>query len=225
MTTRLVREAPTERATGRGERTIAAVELAAISAFVLLDLFIPTLLILCLAAISLAARRQGLASLGLRRPSHTASMLRSVTIVVLAWTVAQISVIMPLLNRLTGQTQDLSQFEGLQGNLALLLGFLALTWTLAAVGEEISYRGLALTRAATAMGSQTLGLVVAAVLFGFAHTEQGVVGIVVTTLDGLLFGWLRLHHGTLWAAVFAHGLSNTIGLVAFFVVGPIHGLW
>ena len=27
------------------------------------------------------------------------------------------------------------------------------------------------------------------------------------------------------AAVFAHGFNNTIGLVAFFLVGPTTGLW
>jgi hypothetical protein len=29
----------------------------------------------------------------------------------------------------------------------------------------------------------------------------------------------------LWAAVLAHGFNNTIGLVTFFFVGPIYGLW
>lgn len=30
---------------------------------------------------------------------------------------------------------------------------------------------------------------------------------------------------SLWAAVLAHGLANTIGLVTFFLVGPLYGLW
>jgi hypothetical protein len=30
---------------------------------------------------------------------------------------------------------------------------------------------------------------------------------------------------SLWAAVFAHGFINTIGMAAFFFAGPICGLW
>jgi hypothetical protein len=48
---------------------------------------------------------------------------------------------MPILNRLTGERQDLSQFAGLQGDLGSLLIFLGLSWTVAAVGEEIVDRG------------------------------------------------------------------------------------
>jgi membrane protease YdiL (CAAX protease family) len=36
---------------------------------------------------------------------------------------------------------------------------------------------------------------------------------------------LRYRYRTLWASVLAHGFNNTIGCVAFFLVGPLHGLW
>lgn len=206
-------------------RVAAAVEVAAVASFVASDLFIPTLLILALTVVSLAIRRQGISSLGLRSIADPGRMVRSVTVTIVLWTLAQIGLIMPVLNRMTGQTQDLGQFDQMQGDFGLLAGLLALTWTLAAFGEEIAYRGLTLTRAASVMGSGVVGAVVAAILFGFAHTEQGLVGVVVTTLDGLLFGWLRLRHETLWAAIFAHGLSNSIGLITFFFTGPIYGLW
>lgn len=62
-------------------------------------------------------------------------------------------------------------------------------------------------------------------LFGLAHSEQGVIGIVVVTFDACFFSWLRYWYRTLWAAVLAHGFNNTIGLVTFFFVGPIYGLW
>ena len=51
-----------------------------------------------------------------------------------------------------------------------------------------------------------------------------VIGVAVTTLDGVFLGWLRLRYGRVWAAVLAHGFSNTIGLVTFFLVGPVYGL-
>jgi hypothetical protein len=65
----------------------------------------------------------------------------------------------------------------------------------------------------------------AALLFGWAHNEQGLIGMATTFIDALFFTWLRVRYRSLWAAVFAHGFNNTIGLVAYFFAGPIYGLW
>ena len=62
-------------------------------------------------------------------------------------------------------------------------------------------------------------------LFGLAHTEHGTVGVVVTGLDALFFSILRLRYRTLWAPILAHGFSNTLGIIAFFLIGPIYGFW
>jgi hypothetical protein len=56
------------------------------------------------------------------------------------WSLLQLGLVMPVLNHLTGDRRDLSQFADLQGNLGMLAGFVLLTWTLAAFGEEIAYR-------------------------------------------------------------------------------------
>jgi membrane protease YdiL (CAAX protease family) len=47
----------------------------------------------------------------------------------------------------------------------------------------------------------------------------------VTFLDGLFFTALRRRYRSLWAAILAHDFNNTIGLVAFFLVGPVYGFW
>jgi uncharacterized protein len=53
-----------------------------------------------------------------------------------------------------------------------------------------------------------------------------VIGVVVTTLDAIFFSLLKQKYGgNLWAPVLAHGFSNTIGLVAFYFVGPVYGFW
>ena len=62
-------------------------------------------------------------------------------------------------------------------------------------------------------------------LFGLAHTEQGLIGIILTFLDALFFSFLRWRFKNLWAAVLGHGFNNTIGLVSFYLVGPMYGLW
>lgn len=68
-------------------------------------------------------------------------------------------------------------------------------------------------------------MLVSSVLFGIAHSEQGLIGVLVVTLDGFYFSLLRLHYRTAWASVLAHGFNNTIGFIAFFLVGPIYGSW
>ena len=134
---------------------------------------------------------------------------------------------MPLLEHATGEQQDLSEFADLEGNLPLLAGLLLLTWTIAAFGEEVAYRGFTFTRLHEAVGPHGVSIAVlgSSVLFGLAHTEQGPVGVAITFCDALFFAVLRLHYATLWAPILAHGFSNTLGLTAFYLVGPIHGLW
>ena len=210
---------------------IGSLEVAAASLVVALagSLF-RTATLLLLAGMSVAIRRQRPAIFGSGRGRISmSSLVGRVAGIVAAWTLVQIGLVMPALNRLFGSTQDLGQFESLQGDEGELLMFLVLTWTIAAVGEEFAYRGYVLTRASDALAKatwRTAGAIgISAVLFGLAHTEQGIVGVIVTSLDGLLFGILRVHYRTTWAPVLAHGLSNTLGLVAFYLVGPLYGLW
>ena len=60
-------------------------------------------------------------------------------------------------------------------------------------------------------------------LFRCCHGEDR--RLLAVTLDALFFSALRLHYRSLWAAVLAHGFGNTLGLVTFFAVGPVRGLW
>lgn len=214
--------------TARG-RLLAALEVVVAVTLIVLDVGIPTVAVLLVAALALTLRREGLHGLGLvrlERPGHTFAVVLALT---LGWTAFQFGLTMPVLNRVTGERQDMGTFADLEGNLALLAVLLGLSWTLAAFGEEVVYRGYVPVRAAQTMGSgQTATLVAflgAAVLFAIAHLEQGAVGVGLTFLDALFFTFLRLRCGGLWASVLGHGLSNTIGLTTFFLVGPVYGLW
>jgi membrane protease YdiL (CAAX protease family) len=136
---------------------------------------------------------------------------------------------MPIASHVSGTKTDLSGYRDLQGNIAMLIGLLLLSWTLAAVGEELAYRGYLQTRMRELFGSGRVGLVVAvltsSLLFGVAHSEQGLVGVLTITLDALAFSVVRYRYKTLWASVLAHGFNNTIGFVALFFVGPVYGFW
>ena len=211
-------------------KIITVVELGVAAMVVLLDLFIPTLVILGLIIISLLIRRNHIASLGFKRVKSWTGMIGFVFVSVVFLQLFDIGVSMPLLNRLTGTTIDYSGFVHLKGNLGQLFWLLTLSWTLAAMGEEIVYRGYFQERLGDLFGSNLPGIWMAvglsSLLFGLAHTEQGIIGVIVTTIDALCFSWLkRKFDNNLWASILAHGFYNTIGMVAFFFVGPVDGLW
>lgn len=220
------------RAQSRSWRTwrtwLAVAELVVAVAAILLDLAIPSLLILLLAGVSLAVRREGPSSLGLRGPTRH-HLLAGTAAFAVVWSVFQVAVTMPIANHLSGERQDLGVFADVEGDVALLLLLVALSWTLGAFVEEVAFRGFLLTRLREVLGEGRVAVVVAvlvsSVLFGVLHSEQGLVGVVVVALDAVAFCGLRLYYGTLWASVLAHGFNNTLGLVTFFLVGPVYGFW
>jgi uncharacterized protein len=207
----------------------AGLEVAAAAAAVVLDMLIPALAILAVAALSLVFRRQSPASLGFHRLSSPVRTTGVVALLVAGWSLLQVGLVMPILERATGETQDFGVFADLQGDLGLLLILLVASWLLGAVVEETAFRGLVVTRLTELSAGHALAKVLAvlgaAVLFAAIHTEQGVIGVVVTFLDGLFFGWLRFHYHSVWAAVLAHGFSNSLGLLVFFTWGSMGGLW
>ena len=108
------------------------------------------------------------------------------------------------------------------GNVKMALVALLLVWTFAAFGEEISYRGYLLTRAADigsrSTGAYWLGIVLVSVLFGYGHYYKGVSGIIDSGIAGLFLGGAYMVAGrNLWACIFAHGFIDTFGVIdAFF---------
>lgn len=207
---------------------LAVVEVALATVAVLLDLLLPSVLLALLAVASLAVRRQSPSAFGLRR-SGTRLLVPKMLAVALAWSLVQVSVTMPVANHLSGQKQDLGQFDDVQGNLPLLLLLVTLSWTLAAFVEEFAFRGFLLTRVRDVLGPSRLSLVVAvvltSVLFGVMHSEQGMIGVLLVSLDAVVLCIVRVHYDTLWASVLVHGFGNTVGFVTFFFVGPVYGLW
>ncbi len=211
-------------------KIIAVIEIILAAVVIILDLFIPTIIILGMIVISLLIRRENMTALGFKKSKNALQMIGMVLFSVIIWQLIQIGLTMPILNHLTGTTQDLSAFADLKGNLSQLSLYLILTWTLAAFGEEMVYRGYLQKRLSAVFGENTIGLIltigISSLLFGVAHTEQGIIGVVVTTLDALFFSWLKMkYENNLWAAILAHGFSNSIGLIVFYFTGPIYGLW
>ena len=128
----------------------------------------------------------------------------------------------PFIAWVTGKGPDLSSFRHVSGNPTLLGVMLLLVWVLAAFGEELIYRGFVMSRVAE-LGRGTkaawaVGLVVMSVVFGFAHYEQGITGIIDEGLMGFLYGLAYLAcDRTLAVPIIAHGIQDTVDLVLLFL--------
>jgi membrane protease YdiL (CAAX protease family) len=114
-----------------------------------------------------------------------------------------------------------SGFEEITGHWMVALRWLSIVWTFAAFGEEISYRGYLVTRAADVGGrSKTaywLGVVAVSVLFGYGHYYKGPAGMLDSGMAGLVLGTAYLLSGrNLWVCILAHGFIDTFGVVALF---------
>ena len=128
----------------------------------------------------------------------------------------------PLLARLTGKQPDLSDFQVLTGNVKYTLAAIALSWTLAAFGEELVWRGYLMNRVADLFGrSRTAwftSLILVNVAFGFAHSYQGVTGIIEEGFAGVLLGVMYLWSGkNLTVPILAHGVSDTLDVILIFL--------
>jgi membrane protease YdiL (CAAX protease family) len=79
----------------------------------------------------------------------------------------------------------------------------------AGVGEELAYRGYAVTLLAGWV-HPVLAVMVAAAAFGVMHAYQGAIGIVRTTVLGVLLGWGFLASHSLWPPMLAHAVLDVL---------------
>ena len=75
---------------------------------------------LAMTVVSLAIRREGLGSLGLKRVHGASGLALKMLVVAAVRSLVQLSVTMPIANHMSGEKQDLSGFEDLEGNLGVL---------------------------------------------------------------------------------------------------------
>ena len=134
----------------------------------------------------------------------------------------------PLLTRLLGKPPDLSNFAAVKGNLSFALVIIALLWVLAAFGEELVYRGYLMNRVADLIRGTRTGWIVSlfliSALFGFAHYQQGLTGIIEEGSDGLILGLMYLaSRRNLAIPIVAHGICDTIDIALLFL-GKYPGL-
>jgi membrane protease YdiL (CAAX protease family) len=174
--------------------------------------------------ISLRLRDGGWKAAGLTRPK---SWWKTVVLAVGAAAVLQLGselVVGPLASRIWPGPQNVSHaLASAALGWRQALTTLLIIWTFAAFGEELSYRGYLLNRAANIFGRSNpaaylLAMILVAVLFGFAHYYKGPAGVLDSTYSGLVLGCAYLLSGrNLWAPILAHGISDTFAVLVLFM--------
>jgi membrane protease YdiL (CAAX protease family) len=87
----------------------------------------------------------------------------------------------------------------------------------AGVFEEIAYRGYLMAWFGAWLGPWG-ALAASSLLFGFAHLYQGKVGVLVTTILGVLFGWLYLETGSLLLPIALHAALDLSQMTSAWLV-------
>lgn len=200
-----------------------AIAIALVLAANLLDI-IPmseTPYLLVLAILSMKLQKQDWSQLGLNLPANWGKTILIALVVAIAVQGIGIFFLDDLIANLVGSEADLSSFEEIKGNTELLLLYLALIWTLAAFGEEISYRGFVMTKMAELIGPSKISWVIAIIacsaLFGIGHYYKGPAGMMDSAMSGLVYGLMYvLSKRNLWLSILTHGFIDTLGVFYFY---------
>lgn len=158
---------------------------------------------------------------GLKR---TPSWIRTLLIAVGGVVVLHVLIgflLMPVVVDLTNKPLDTSRFDQLRGNLPALLGGLVVVWIVAAFFEEMVFRGYFLNRIADLFDNKILGLasgvLVSSLIFGIGHIYQGISGVILTGLVGIIYSLVYiLNQRNLWVLVLTHGLYDTSAFLIIF---------
>lgn len=122
----------------------------------------------------------------------------------------------------TGELPDTSALDPVRGNTGQFLLMLLVSWTTAGFGEELVFRGFLMTWLRRALGGRAwvwgVALVAQGVLFGVAHSYQGLSGMILVSGVGIVMGGAYLLcRRNLWVVILAHGLTDTLAMVLLYL--------
>ncbi len=173
------------------------------------------------ALITALLRRRGMrwGNVGMRRPSRPLWLFWQVPVVLVAWLAASFGAA-TLVGHYMPSPDTSARFGQLAGNLPATVWWIAIGWLTGGFAEEMIFRGFVLNRLEALLPRGGRGSVVAillqAFLFGAVHVfNRGLFGLLVLGTVGAVLGTFYLVFGrNLWPTILAHGLGNTLGMVA-----------
>lgn len=178
--------------------------------------------VIAIIVVLIASKHGSFRDMGFRRPASWPGLLGTTLMYGFVMQMTFMIVIEPGLSRLTDDPVDISVFDGVRGDSVNFLLMMALGWVVGGFLEEFTFRGFIVGRVRWLLGSGTaatwIGVLVAAIPFGIAHFYQGVTGMIATGIIGFALGAVYVYHRfNLWYAIFTHGFTNTVGIVALYL--------
>jgi len=124
-------------------------------------------------------------------------------------------IVQPLVNKLTGEIPDYSSFQSIANNFPKYSKYAIYILISAGLGEEILFRGFLFRQLGILLPDfkfKTLLIVIlSAILFSLPHLYQGLSGLVMTFIFGLIFAIIYLKSNyNLWITIILHGLVDTM---------------
>jgi membrane protease YdiL (CAAX protease family) len=87
------------------------------------------------------------------------------------------------------------------------------------VYEELTARGFLLARCLAALDGVWAPVLLSSVLFGLGHFYQGWIGVLQTAVFGVILATFTVRWRTLWPAILAHAMVNTLSIAALAGLG------
>jgi membrane protease YdiL (CAAX protease family) len=158
---------------------------------------------------------------GLSKPASWSKTIILSLLIGIVYQTFSLYLIEPFLSTLTGELPDVSIFQSMVGDLPSLLFWILMSWTLAAFGEELVYRGYFMHRISDIFKNERAGVIIAvilsSILFGSGHLYQGLSGMISVAMFGLMFALSYYLSGrNLWAPILAHGITDTAGFIMIY---------
>jgi membrane protease YdiL (CAAX protease family) len=88
-----------------------------------------------------------------------------------------------------------------------------------AICEEFAFRGVIQSQIVKMFGNVHLGIWVSAIVFSAIHMQF--YGFIPRMLLGAVFGYLVIYSGSIWAAVLAHFVNNSLAVLSVHVYGNL----
>lgn len=92
-----------------------------------------------------------------------------------------------------------------------------------AFAEEAAFRGYALTRLEVVTGSRAVAVIAVSLGFSAGHLYQGVGGVLVIFVYGLMFAALFYRTGSIWPGIVAHFLQDLTPMLAVDFLRELQG--
>jgi hypothetical protein len=166
---------------GKNTRSaITAIELLIATAVIVLDVWIPTLVVLAVIAVSFLVRKEKLSSIGLKKPENLTKMLATVLLYAFLWTAIQFALTTPATKPSIRRNSDTERVRKPQRQHRRLLLSAFYNCDSGGVRGRNRLSWFPAKRCRELLGNTKSSVLFAvgfsSVLFGLAHIEQGIVG-------------------------------------------------